>query len=806
MNDLKFAFRQVLKNPGFTALAVLTLALGIGATTTVFSLIQGVLLTPPPYRDPGRLVLIQSTRTDGQRSTRGWPAAQWLEWQKESRTLDSLAAFGWTFNFLVLPEGSESIEGMRVTPEYFQVLGLHLALGRPFDDSDLKPDNATTVILGHDLWQRRFHGDPHIVGQTIQISRSPHRHTVVGVMPPAVRFLPTPNVAQEPNYNVDAKVDYWLPTRPPGNLKAPAAYVVARLRPGVSPAEAQAEIASMTERQARGEPEFQGFAARLQPLATEMNREGRRLLMPVTGAVALVFLIACGNAAGLLLARGLQRQHEYALRSALGAGSLQICRPILCESVLLALLGGVLGLLLAVVSLDALRWIAGASIPRLDAVRLGWPVFVFCLGAALVAGLAAGLLPAWRALRRHPSKELKAGGRTASAGRTERRLLGGVAAVQIALTLALLVGASLLIQTVRSLAQVRPGYDTQSVLTLSVTTVGTNWLGFHSTALERVAQLPGVQAAAFAWGVPLTGNKWESTFEVDGQAAPALDKDRPVLPLRSVTPDYFTALGLRLIEGRPFRTSDDDAASRVAIVNQAAADRYFPGGSALGRRLRFPGNRTNLVEIVGILANTRTDTLTEAAAPEIYLPFWQSGAFSKHLVLRTQSDPRALATTVQKELRALDPTVAVENIRTLEQIRDESVASRTFAMNLLGGFALAACVLAAVGIYGVLSMAAGSRRCEMAIRMAVGAQRLDILRLLLMEGLRLAGLGVGLGLAVSLILSTGLKTYLFGVQPADPLTLATMVAVILGITLVTCWIPARRAARVEPLIALRNEG
>jgi len=794
MSDLKFTFRQLLKNPGFTAIAVLTLALGIGATSTVFSLIQGVLLTPPPYAHPDRLVLINPARTDGQRYTRGWPAAQWQEWQTESKSFEAIAGYGWTFNFLVLPDGSESVEGMAVTRDYFKVAGIQPTLGRAFDDSDAPPSGPPTVIiLGHDLWQRRFNGDSKIIGQTVRISRRSQPLTVVGVMPPNVRFLPSPNVASEPNYNVDAKVDYWIPDRPaPNRVKRPDWNIIGRLRPGVTQADAQAEIAAMTARQARNEPDFEGITAKLQPLEAQMNREGRRLLMPVAGAVALVFLIACANAAGLLLARGLQRQHEYAVRAALGARPLQLCRPVLTESLLLALLGGLVGAGLAAGCVEALKLIAGASIPRLDAVRLGWQVLAFCLGAAALAGFFAGLLPAWRSLGRDPANELKAGSRTASVGRTERRLLGGVAAVQIALTLALLVGAGLLIQTVHSLAKVRPGYDTQNILTMSVTAVGTNWLDFHTQAIERVARLPGVVAAAFGWGVPLTGNKWDNTtFEIDGQPSTGTLKDRLNLPTRSVTPDYFAALGLKFAEGRSFRPSDTGDAPRVAIINQAAADRYFPGGNPIGRKLRFAGNQTNLIEIVGVLVNTRTDALTDAAEPELYFSFWQSGAFSKHLLLRTHADPNPIIASVQKELRAIDPTVSVENVKTLEQIRTDSVASRTFAMNLLVGFALVACLLATVGIYGVLSLAVGSRQTEIAIRMALGAQHGDVLRLILGDGVRLATVGVGVGLVVALALAAGLKTYLFGVGPTDPL--------------MTCWIPARRATRVDPLVALRNE-
>jgi putative ABC transport system permease protein len=804
MNDLRFAFRQLLKNPGFTAVAVVTLALGIGATSTVFSLIQGVLLTPPPYPQPDRLVLITPVRTDGRSYTRGWPDAQWQEWQRESKSFEAIAAYNWTFNFLVLPDGSESMEGLRVTRDYFKVAGIQPFLGRAFDESDTPDGPATALILGYELWQRRFNGDPNVIGQSVRISRYAYSRVVVGVMPPNVRFLPSPDVAQEPNYNVDAKVDYWIPGRAaPDRLRSRSWDIIARLRPGVTLSAAQTELAALTARQAQSDRDLEGITPRLQLLETQMNREGRRLLLPMAGAVALVFLIACGNAAGLLLARGLQRQHQYAVRAALGARALQLCRPVLLESLLLGLLGGLVGTGLAIGSVDGLKVIAGAAIPRLDAVQLGWPLLVFCLGAAIVAGLVAGVLPAWRSLGRDPANELKAGSRTASVGRTERRWLSGVAAVQIALTLALLVGAGLLIQTVNSLAKIRPGYDTQNILTMSVTAVGTNWLDFHTRAIEHVARLPGVKAVAFGWGVPLTGNKWYTTFEIDG--APDAAKSRLQLPTRSVTPDYFAALGLRIMEGRAFRSSDNSDTPMVAIINRATADRYFQDGNSIGRKLRFPGNPTNLIEIIGILANTRTDALTEAAEPELYFSFWQSGAFSKHLVVRTQADPKMLALSVVRELRSIDPTVSVENVKSLEEIRADSVASRTFAMNLLVGFALVACLLATVGIYGVLSLAVGSRQTEIAIRMAVGAQRGDVLRLMLGDGLRLAAVGIAMGIVVAIVLATGLKTYLFGIRPADPLTLAAMVIVVMAITLMTCWIPARRAARVDPLAALRNE-
>lgn len=797
-------FRSLRKIPGVSVLTLLTLALGIGSSATVFSLIEGVLLTPPPYPHPDRVTLITPARADGQRYTRGWSAAQWQEWQKESKSFEAIAGYSWTFNYLVLPDGSESVEGMWVTPDYFNVAGIRPVLGRPFDGDDARTRPTSVVILGNDLWRRRFNANPEIVGQTIRISRFRQPLTVVGVMPPEVRFLPSPGESQEPNYNVDAKVDYWLPAGPdPKRLKDPEWDIVGRLRPGASLDEAQAEIAGLTARQAGSEAEFAGIVPKLQPLEARMNQEGRRLLLPMAGAVALVFLIACANAAGLLLARGLQRQREYAVRAALGARPWQLCRPILTESVLLALVGGLLGVGLAMGSVAGLKLIGSAAIPRLDAVQIGWPVLGFGLMAAVAAGLIAGLLPASRSLAQEPAGALKAGGRTASMGLSERRLLGGVAAIQIALTLALLVGAGLLIQSVNSLARVRPGYDTQNVLTMSVTAVGTNWLDFHTRAIERVARLPGVTAAAFGWGVPLTGNKWNTTFELPGAEEAGSLKSQLNLPTRSVTPDYFAALGLKLVEGRAFRESDNEQAPRVVIVNQAAVDRFLAGRNAIGQKLHQPGRPTNFVEIVGVLANTRTDSLTDAAEPELYFSFWQSGAFSKHLVLRVAGDPRAIGLTVQRELRNIDPTVAVENVKTLEEIREGSVAARTFAMNLLIGFALVACLLATIGIYGVVSLAAGSRQSEIAIRMALGAQRNEVFRLILGDGVRLAGVGIALGLLVSLSLATGLRTFLFGIGPTDPLTWVVMVAAVLGITVVTCWIPARRATRVEPAAALK---
>ncbi len=377
--------------------------------------------------------------------------------------------------------------------------------------------------------------------------------------------------------------------------------------------------------------------------------------------------------------------------------------------------------------------------------------------------------------------------------------------VQTALTLALLVGAGLLIRTMMNIANVQSGYNMGRILTMSVTAVQGNWGDFHRRALERVSALPGVQYAAFAWGVPLTGNNWPATLEIEGQPPAAKESDRIAMPLRSVTPDYFKLLGLAMLQGREFRSTDDGKAPSVAIVNQALADRYFPHGDAVGRKLWFDGRQKPATEIVGVVSNGRTDDLTQAAAPEIYFSLWQAGAFSKHLVIRTVAEPHSLVAAVQRELHSIDPTVAVENPKTLEQIRGDSLASRIFAMRLLVGFSLVGSVLTLVGIYGVLSLSVASRRRELAIRMAVGAERRDIRNLVFAEGFRLIASGVLSGIAAAIVLSRVLKSFLFEVEPGDPVTLIGVALLFAGVALLACWMPVRRAAKVDPLEALRYE-
>jgi len=808
LKDFRFGFRMLLRQPGFTLIAVLTLALGIGATSAVFSLIQGVLLTPPPYREPDRLALIPAARTDGQpdEHSPGWAAAHWMDWQAQAKSFEAIAAYGWTFNFLVRPDGSESIEGMFVTKEYFRALGIQPVLGRAFVESETLATAKPVIILGYDLWQRTFHGDPHIIGKTVRMSRRDTPPTVIGVMPPGVRFLPSPSASQEPNYDLNAHVDYWVPAGVnPKGLKVRFWNVLGRMKPGVALSQAQAELATLVARQAQSDRDLDGFTPRLESLTAELNRDGNRILLPLLIAAGLVLLIACANVAALLLMRGLQRQQEYAVRSALGVGRAGLLRQVFSEGILLAVFGGALGVGLAMGVVKLLKTIAGHAIPRLDAVATGWVVLLCGLGSAALAAVLAAVFPAFRASRLDPMDVLKSAGPKSSMGRGERRLLGAITMVQTALTLALLVGTGLLIRTMLNLSQVASGYRTEHILTATVTAVQGDWDRFHLMALERVSAIPGVQKAAFAWGVPLTGNDWPGELEIEGQPPASKASDKILIPLRSVTPGYFSLLGQTVTAGRDFQSTDTRGKTGVAVVNQALVDRYFAHANPLGKTIWGNGRQRPGVEIVGVVTNSRTDDLTKPAEPEVYLPLWQAQAWSKSLMVRTAADPRTMMAAVQRELRSVDPTVAIENVKTLDQIRSDSLASRTFAMQLLVGFSLVGSVLTLVGIYGVLTLSVASRRREIAIRAAVGAEQRHIRHLVFAEGLRLVAGGVVAGTAAALLLSRVLRSFLFGVGATDPATFVAVGLVFGAVALAACWVPVRRAAAVDPIEALRYE-
>jgi putative ABC transport system permease protein len=803
--DLQYASRQFGKSPGFAAAAVGTLGVGIAAAAAMFGLVQGVLLSPPPFRDPDRVVLLTQSRLDGQPYTGGASIAQWLDWRTSARTIEPPALYRWTFNFLVLPEGSTSLSGMVVTDEFFRVLGVQPVLGRVFEASEASRPKVppTAIVLGHELWVRQFNSDPGILGRTVQLSRMPAPLPVVGVMPPGLRFLPDPAAAAEPNYDVNAFVDFWLAVAPDETqIRNRGWNAVSRVREGASLADAQRELAALAVTQVQADARLAGLTIQVRPVQEDANRDARSLLLPLFGFVALLFFVACVNVAGLFVARGLQRDREYAMRAAMGASRVRLFRQVITESALVALLGAVVAAVLATGMVSLFKAIGGQAVPRADMVGVGWPVFAFGFAAALVAAIVSGVLPAARASSPAHAQSLK-GGRT-TAGRAERRLLGSIATVQIVLTVALLSGAALLVRTTSNLARVRPGYDVENILAATVTAVSAAnpaaSRAFHTQVLERVSALPGVSRVAFAWGVPLTGNKWPSTMEIVGQP----DRGQLGFPLRAITEDYFAVMGMALVDGRGFGAADTAEAPRVAIVNQTLARRYF-GGQAVGRHLQFAGDAKRPLEIVGVVADTRTEALSRTADPEVYLPFWQNGAFSKHLVIRAGADPASLAALVRREVRAVEPTAAIEHMTTMEEIRRGSLAPRTFAMRLLFAASVAATLLALVGIYGVLSLSVGSRVKEIAVRKAVGAQQSEILQSVLGEGSRLILTGVVFGALVAVLVARGLQSQLYEVGTADPISLAAAAALFGAVALAACLLPALRAARADLASALRQD-
>ena len=807
MDDVRFALRQLRKSPGFAAAGIITLALGIGAAAAMFGLIQGVLLSPPPFASPDRLVLVSPQRTDGRPYTQGTWFAQWLQWRAESRTVEPPALYRWTFNFLVLPDGSRSLGGMVVTRNFFSTLGVRPLHGREFTEAEASRPKvpATGIMLGYELWQRQFKGDPAVVGTAIRISRYPAPLTVVGVMPPGIRFLPDPANASEPNYDVDAPVDFWMSFIP--DETAPRARgwnTVARLRDGATLAQAQSEMSAFAVRLGATDPDLQVLTTTVRPVVLVLNEDARRLLLPLFGSVVLLFVVASVNVAGLFVARGVQRHREYAMRAALGASRARLVRQVLTESGAVAIMGAIAGAGLAAGAIRIFKALSGHAVPRVDAVTVGWPVFAFGLLAAAIAALIAGVLPALRAASPRHAASLK-GSRT-TAGRGERRLLAAIATVQVICTVALLAGAALLIRTANRLASVRPGYETERILAVTVTNVTPGPSApFHTAVLERVAALPGVARTAFVWGLPLTGNKWPGTMELVGATSPGAVSGQLSLPLRSITPDYFDVMSMALADGRGFRSTDNADAPRVAVVNQAFSRKFFPESGALGRQMRFAGDLKRTIEIVGIVADTRTEALSSRTEPEVYLSFWQNGAFSKHLVVRTSSDPAALASLVRREVHAVDPTASVEHFTTMAQVRRDSIAPRTFAMGLLIGFAILASALSLVGIYGVLSLSVGARVKEMAVRKAIGAQHRDILRLILGEGWRMIAIGIALGALVSLGVGRALAGYLFEVRAGDPISLGAAALLFGAVACSICLLPAARAARTDLLAALHDD-
>ncbi|HKQ91190.1 MAG TPA: ABC transporter permease [Blastocatellia bacterium] len=798
--DLRYGARMLLKNPGFTLIAVLTLALGIGANTAIFSVINGVLLSALPYPQPEQLAMVwcDNRRQGIPDDITSYP--NFVDWRDRNKTFQGMAGMTSGTVHLTGVGEPEEIRAATVSINFFQVIDVAPRLGRGFTAEEERPGSDRVVILSHALWQRRFGGDPGILNKTVSLSGI--SNTVVGIMPPGFQF--------------PENTDMWRPLAPNDGLRS-ARFgfflpVVGRIKPGVTRAQAQADLDVIANQIEQQFPDMAGYGVNVVPVLEQTVGAIRRTLMILFLAVILVLLIACANVANLLLARAAGRRREVALRAALGAGRWRIVRQLLTENMLLAALGGALGVLLAWWGLRLLVDLSPANIPRLENIRLDGRVLWFTLGLSLLTGLIFGLAPALQTTQLKLSETLNEGGRSGSGGRSARLIRGVLVVVEVALTLVLLVGAGLLIRSFWRLQQVDPGFKTDNVLTLRLSlprsryTDGAQAASFFDRLQERLAALPGVVSVSSTTDIMLQRLATSSSFTIENRP-PDPSEMSLELPFDRVQPNYFQTMGIQLLRGRTFTAQDGRDSPRVAIVNETFVKRYFPNEDPIGKRFTFGGGGPNAqwIAIVGVVRDTKRQGVDQPIRIESWMPLAQSPARSMEVVLRTTGDPLALGNAAREAVWSIDRDLPIPRMQTLEQNLSARVAQRRLNMLLLGLFASVALVLAAVGIYGVMNYTVTQRTNEIGIRMALGAQTRDVLRLVVGEGMILALLGVVIGLVMTFAFTRLMASLLFGVSASDPLTFAVIAALLFGVALLACWIPARRATDVDPMVALRYE-
>jgi len=801
IQDLRHALRALAKTPGFTAIAVATLALGIGANTAVFSLVRSVLLRPLPFPEPGRLVaLFESNPRKGWEDMTVSPP-NFLDWQAGSRSFSAMAAYTTTPVTMTGRGEPELLSATVATAGFFPALAVVPQLGRAFGPAETVHGADRFVVLSHGLWMRRFGGDAGAVGGTIEIDGE--RYAILGVMPPEVRFP-------------EEGADLWMPLSfgPEVSTQRGAHYlnVVARRRPGTSLDQARGEIRTIAGRLRVAYPRTnEGASATVTPLSDTIVGGVRPALLTLLGAVALVALIACANVANLLLIRASRRGPEMAIRTALGASRLRIVRQLLTESLVLAAAGAASGLALAGASLDLVVRLAPADVPRLSEVRIDAGVLLFTAVWTLASALLFGVAPALDAARRGPTVALRGIGADAASGRGSVRLRRVLVAGQVAVALVLLAGAGLLVKSLHRLTSVDPGFRAEGALAFDLTLPEARYqdearqAAFTDELLARLRAIPGAQSAGAIFGLPLTGLSFSSSLRIDGAPEGA---DEPSAQLRVASADYFQTLGIPLLAGRLFGPDDRRGAPHAILASASAAKKLWPRSSALGRHVRFgarPGATRIEGEIVGIVGDVRDDELGVGPRPEFYASLAQAPISAFHAVVRTAGRPSRLADAVRAEVRRMDPALVVHGLSSVEDIVSRSVARPRFTVRLLLVFAAMALLLSAIGIYGVIAYAVSQRTREIGIRMALGAGRRDVEGLVVRDGMRLTAAGLVLGLGGALAASRLLAGLLFEVPPADPGTYATVSVLVLGVALLACWIPARRASRVEPVAALRGE-
>ena len=797
LKDIRYGVRGLLKRPGFTTVAVITLALGIGANTAIFSVVNTVLLRPLPYRDAQHIVTIWQNNAKAGVSRNDVSPANFLDWKEQSQSFESMAGIE-PFGLSMIGNGEpERFTSWLVTAGFFETLGTNAHRGRTFTSQDYQPGSERVIVISHGLWQRRFGGDEKLVGQKLTMNGQPY--TVVGVMPrefqfPADREVWSPRVLRENDRQLRAAT-YWN--------------VIARLKPGVTINQAQEEMSLIAGRLAGQYPDTNGgMGATVVSLPDQLTAHVRSALWILLGAVGFVLLIACANVANLLLVRGAERQREFAIRSALGAARIRLIRQLLTESLLLALLGGVGGLLLATWGVSVIVSLSSAKIPRLEYASMDVRVLLFALGVSLFTAVLFGLIPATQFSRPDFQSTLKEGGRGAVSGSSRQWLRSSLVVAEVAVALVLLTGAGLLVRSFISVMRVDPGFDRERVLALQVF-LGRNlkpeqFNTFYEQSLEKIVTVPGVQSAAIVSSPPFIHLEKDATFTIQGQPVPPKGSE-PSAFYNEVSPDYLSTMTVPLRRGRFFTKFDKEDSGLVVVINQTMARRYFPNEDPVGKQLSIIFDEPEVREIVGVIGDVLHIGLDAGARPEMLVPYSQSPTPQMTFLVKTTADAGAMLPAVKSAIREVNRNQTFSKAETMEQLVADSLKQRRFNLFLLVTFAVLALALAAIGVYGSINYSTRQRTHEIGLRMALGAQQRDVLRLIVGHGLGLSLIGIGIGLAASLALTRLMKGLLFGISATDPLTFVAISLLLTSIGLLASWIPARRATKVDPLVALRYE-
>jgi predicted permease len=812
--DLRYGARTLSKNPSFALIAVFTWALVIGANTAIFTVINGVLLRPLAFHDPDRLFMIWMDNSTFQLGFHELPAsnADLPEWRATATSFEQMAAFQSSPADLSGGGDPEHVGGVKITANLLPMLGVQPFLGRGFSIDEEKPGQDQAALISYALWQRRFGGDREILGKKITINGT--QRIVIGVLPEGFHF---PRATETPQaYDFPEKTDLWTP------LAKDAGYwlnrsqrqwipIIGRLKAGVTQMQAQAEMDAIAMRQARDYPQtHEGWRIWLKPMFNQVVGQTRTPLLILMGAVGILLLIACANVASLLLVRAAARRRELALRAALGASRARIIRQLLTESLLIATLGGGFGLLLGYWGLGALLSFIPPSMPRLQNISLDTRAILFTALISMLTGVLFGLAPAWQASKTTLAEVLKDAGRANSA-RSAIRSHSLLVTVEVALAAALLVGAALMLQSFQRLLEVDPGFKPESVATFEVSLPGTRYPDggqrsqFYDRARMQLSSLPGVSLVGAISNLPLSGNESMDYFAVEG-AAPAPRGKEPVAEDRVITPDYFEAIGMNLVSGRVFEAKDDAGKPPVGIINETLARQFFPEGNAVGKHIKRILSDKEWITIVGVVRDVRSHALATRARPQFYRPHAQAPYGRMTMAIRAEAASLpSIRSAIQRELKQIDATIPMANFRTMGELMAKAAARPRFSALLLGLFAAAALILTIVGLYGVVAYGVNQRTREIGVRLALGAQRRNVLAMIIRQEMRPAFVGVGIGMVGALGLMNLLTSQLYEIKPTDPATFGIVALLLLLVSIVACYIPARRAAKIDPIVAIKYE-